>query len=244
MPARPGAIHRAGDRGRTTNDWLDSRHSFSFGSWHAPDRMVIPPLNALNVDVVAPGAGFESRAHRGAAILTYVLQGTLHHEDDAGNACALQGGDAQVLRPGRGVVHSELNGSRDEPVRLLQAWIEPRSSGAPPAYGHLRVPLDHDGTWTTLARDQRRRPDALHSRGEGVPVDADIVVVAARLAAEDRTFYPLAPRRLAYLFCIEGAVQVADVDLGAGDAVLLEGDEVVVDAAEASHLVLFDLPAG
>ena len=32
-------IRRADDRGRYRNDWLDSRHTFSFGEYYDPDHM-------------------------------------------------------------------------------------------------------------------------------------------------------------------------------------------------------------
>jgi hypothetical protein len=36
---------------------------------------------------------------------------------------------------GTGIKHSEFNGSKTEPQRYLQIWIDPRSKGLAPRYG-------------------------------------------------------------------------------------------------------------
>ena len=51
-------LHRPADaRGHVRTDWLDSRHSFSFGHFHDPEWMGFGALRVLNEDRVAAGAG-------------------------------------------------------------------------------------------------------------------------------------------------------------------------------------------
>ena len=52
-------LHPANRRGRTYTGWLDSYHTFSFGSYHDPRYMNFGSLRVINDDIVAPGAGFD-----------------------------------------------------------------------------------------------------------------------------------------------------------------------------------------
>lgn len=56
-------LHPANRRGRTYTGWLDSYHTFSFGSYHDPRYMNFGSLRVINDDIVAPGAGFDMHPH-------------------------------------------------------------------------------------------------------------------------------------------------------------------------------------
>lgn len=154
---------RAEERGgfdgiRLARGTLDTRHTFSFGEYHDPDWMGFRALRVINDDVVSPGAGFPTHPHRDMEIITWVLEGELEHKDSTGGGGVIRPGELQRMSAGSGVTHSEFNGSRDEPVHLLQMWIIPRRDalGAAPSYeqksfpeaerrGKLRVIASPDG---------------------------------------------------------------------------------------------------
>lgn len=45
---------KAESRGRSSYDWLDSRHTFSFDKYYNPRRMNFGALRVLNDDWIAP----------------------------------------------------------------------------------------------------------------------------------------------------------------------------------------------
>ena len=86
-------IRRSEDRGKTELRWLHGRHSFSFGHYYDPENMGYRSLRVINDDIIEPASGFGEHGHDNMEILTWVLEGTLHHQDSTGSD-----GD---LRPGR-----------------------------------------------------------------------------------------------------------------------------------------------
>ena len=74
-------VRRAGERKHTAIDWLDSRHSFSFGRHYDPANTHFGLLLVNNDDVVRAGMGFELHPHRDMEIVTWVLDGSLVHQD-------------------------------------------------------------------------------------------------------------------------------------------------------------------
>ncbi len=235
-------VHPAENRGATRTGWLDSRHSFSFGPWHDPDRLGIPPLRVLNHDRVDAGAGFDSHPHRDMEIVSYVLRGAMMHEDTTGHGGVIREGEVQLMRAGDGVVHSSGNASDEDLLELLQVWFEPRNDGLEPAYEKRKAEVRDGGTWSLLARDDHRNPHGYQARGKGLAMDADAAMLAARIPPEDVARYDLAGGRQAYLYVIEGTCHVNGVALKVEDAATVRGDEVVVEAEDACHVVLFDLP--
>jgi redox-sensitive bicupin YhaK (pirin superfamily) len=156
-----GLVFRpAAERFRSQLDWLDSWHSFSFAGHHDPAWMGFGPLRVINDDTIAPGRGFGMHPHRNMEIVTVMVEGQLNHRDSMGHAEVLRAGEVQHMSAGTGVVHSEINGG-EQPCRLLQIWIEPSSSGIPPAYG--QKPFVLQSGWTPLLDpDQAGGAMAIH----------------------------------------------------------------------------------
>ncbi len=127
-------VRKASQRGRANFGWLDSKHTFSFGSYFDPKHMGFSELRVINDDTVAPGAGFETHSHRDMEIISYVLEGTIAHKDSEGNIEQLPAGEFQLMSAGKGIAHSEFNASSTKTLKFLQIWIQPNTYGGAPDY--------------------------------------------------------------------------------------------------------------
>lgn len=127
-------LRKASERGHTKNDWLDSRHTFSFGNYYDPQHMGFGPLRVINDDIVAPGQGFDTHPHDNMEIVSIVISGALEHKDSMGHGSIITPGDVQKMSAGTGIYHSEFNPSQTEPVHFLQIWIMPYTRNLTPMY--------------------------------------------------------------------------------------------------------------
>ena len=231
------SVRRAGDRGETRLDWLDSRHTFSFADYYDPAQMGFGALRVINEDRVAPGGGFATHGHRDMEILTWVLDGALAHRDSLGNGSIIRPGEMQRMTAGTGVRHSEFNASDTVPVHFLQIWILPERQGIEPAYEQTAFGSDErDGTLRLIAsRD---------GRDGSVTVHQDAKVYAATMADGMRLAHRIAPGRRAWVQVTAGRVRVGDIELAAGDGAAMEhAAEVIITAESGATLLLFDLAA-
>jgi redox-sensitive bicupin YhaK (pirin superfamily) len=127
-------LRRSNQRGSATFDWLQSKHTFSFGNYYDEAQMGFSALRVINDDVVIPDAGFATHGHRDMEIISYVLEGEISHEDSEGNIARLPAGEFQLMSAGSGIRHSEFNSSVTKKLHFLQIWIQPNVYGETPGY--------------------------------------------------------------------------------------------------------------
>jgi len=225
----------ASQRFHTEMGWLESWHSFSFAEHYQPDRLGFRALRVINDDRVQPARGFGSHSHRDMEILTYVLSGELVHKDSMGNGSIIRRGELQRMSAGTGVVHSEMNPSRTEPVHFLQIWIVPDRAGHRPGYEQKAFsPEERRGKLRLIAS-----PDG---RDGSVTIHQDALVHASLLERDERASYTLRPRRHAWLQVARGSVQLNGQALREGDgAAISDETRVDVSSEDSSEVLLFDL---
>jgi redox-sensitive bicupin YhaK (pirin superfamily) len=228
-------IRRSEERGRTKLNWLDSRHTFSFGDYYDPKHMGFSHLRVINEDRVVPGAGFPTHSHRDMEIITYVLEGALAHKDSTGTSSVIRVGDVQRMSAGTGISHSEYNASQTEPVHFLQIWIVPNKTGLAPGYEQRAFPLnEHRDTWTLIGSEA--------GRDGSVTVHQDVDVWAARFSPAEQSSFPIKPSRNIWTQVARGAVTLNGTTLNAGDGAATSQEEILeVKTVEAAEILLFDL---
>lgn len=126
-------IRKSADRGYNKIDWLESFHSFSFAGYYNPQAMNYSHLRVINEDKVQPGTGFGFHPHKDMEIITFMLDGQIQHKDNMGNVGVLKKGNAQLMRAGTGIVHSEMNPFK-ETAHLLQIWIHSDKNNLTPGW--------------------------------------------------------------------------------------------------------------
>ena len=229
------ALRKSDSRGKANFGWLDSRHSFSFGSYHDPAHMGFGPLRVINDDRVAPGGGFAPHPHADMEILSYVLDGGLQHQDSLGNGSVIRPGDVQRMSAGTGIRHSEYNASKTEPVHFLQIWIIPERRGIAPGYEQKAFPAsEKQGRLRLVAsRDGREGSVTLHQ-------DADMY--ATLLGQGQQAAHELRPGRGAWIHVARGSVALNGTPLSAGDGASISAPgRLVLDQGQDAEVLLFDL---
>jgi redox-sensitive bicupin YhaK (pirin superfamily) len=231
------SVRRAAERGTANFGWLDSRHTFSFGDYHDPEKMGFGPLRVINEDRVSPGQGFGTHGHRDMEIISYVLEGALEHKDSIGTGSVIRPGDVQVMSAGTGIRHSEFNHSKTEPVHFLQIWVVPDREGIAPRYEQKTFP-DAD------KRGRLRLVGSSDGRDGSVVIYQDVKLYAALLSAGEQVTHALRPGRKGWLQVARGAVVLNGHELGAGDGAAIEGEQALTVAGktDGAEVLVFDLP--
>ncbi|WP_433244407.1 pirin family protein [Streptosporangium sp. CA-135522] len=216
-------VRRADERFVTGISWLDSKHSFSFGGHYDAANTHHGVLLVNNDDIVRPGSGFDTHPHRDMEIVTWVLQGSLVHQDSEGHNGVIYPGLAQRMSAGTGILHSEKNDSwrlrggdaHDEPVHFVQMWVVPDEAGIVPGYEQLEIEDELlAGGLVPVASGM-----AAHDGASAIRIkNRHAALHAARLRPGQSVQLPEAP--FLHLFVPRGTVDLEGAGtLGTGDAV-------------------------
>ena len=228
----PVEVRRGAERPVTRADGRETRYGFSFGTHYDPANTSFGLLVACNEDVLQPGAGYGPHPHRDLEIVTWVLSGSLLHEDDTGGRSVLRPGAVQRMTAGRGVVHSEVAGP--EPVHLVQTWLVPDTPGLEPNYEQADVVLE-PGRLVPLAGSSPAAPVRLAQRAA--------VLHAAALRPGDEVALPDAP--YVHVQVTRGAVELEGAGgLGQGDeARCTKAGRPALRAGSAAEVLVWEMHA-
>ncbi len=228
-------IRAANERGHVNHGWLDTHHTFSFGSYYDPKQMHFRALRVMNEDRIAAGQGFGEHPHRDMEIVTYVLSGALQHQDSLGNGEVLKPGEFQRMSAGSGITHSEFNPSATEPVHLYQIWLFPNRRGIEPSYEQKQ--------FAESERHNRFRLVASPDAAEGsLLLHQDAQIYLANIDAGATIARPLAPGRHGWLQVLRGRISLAEQRLMAGDgAAVSDESELSITAGDDAEVIWFDL---
>ena len=228
-------LRKASDRGRTKIDWLDSRHTFSFGDYFDPKENGFSVLRVINDDWIAKAKGFGTHPHRDMEIITYVLEGAVAHRDSLGTQSVIPAGDVQRMTAGTGIQHSEFNPSSSEDLHLLQIWILPETRNIEPGYEQKTLGDRTKGKLALVAS---------HEVSDGalkIHQDTDLYIGA--LTKGQSVEKALASGRNAYVHVARGKVDLNGLAMGEGDGAKVSAEShLKFSATDDAEVLLFDLP--
>jgi quercetin 2,3-dioxygenase len=240
----PHLVRRDADIAGGSGGWYEARWHFSFGPYRDPVWNGVGPLRVLNDDLLVPGGVWPMHPHRDVESLTWVVEGRFGHDDSMGNGGELLPGGVQVMSfSARGAEHSERNNDPDRPLRFLQFWILPeRADIANDVQQVQTTEADRTDRWLTIMSPAGE---------EGLDLQQDARVKVARLSPGTALQLDVEQDRAAYLYVIQGAVDVTDLSgdtgaeqLGTGDAMVVTGEEgaTVTGVLPVSELWVADVP--
>ncbi len=230
-------IRPSEERGHANHGWLDTYYSFSFSDYYDRKHMGYRDLRVINEDRVSAGRGFGMHPHRDMEILTYIIDGELSHRDSMGRGATLKRNDVQRMSAGTGVMHSEVNQSK-EPVHLLQIWILPEAEGLKPSYEDLTIPTEEK-------RNHLRLIASHDGRDNSATIHQDASVYASLLDHGKSLELELKPGRHPWVQLISGQLEVNGTKLEQGDGAAISGETSLRIASTggngAAEFLTFDL---
>lgn len=176
-----------------------------------------------NDDPSKYAAGFPWHPHRGIETITYVLKGSVAHQDSLGNSGTLGAGDLQWMTAGSGIMHQEMPDQNSTgQMHGFQLWANLPASlkMTAPRYQDIQsndLPevIDDDGTTVRIIIGE--------FWGKRSPVDgiaADPQYLDVFVPAGVRKTFKIDTYRHAFAYVFEGAGRFADAAPATG--VLLE----------------------
>ena len=220
------------------------RRAFGFGATEEFDPFLLLDdfRNERPADYLA---GFPWHPHRGIETITYVLAGTVAHNDSLGNSGTLGAGDVQWMTSGSGILHQEMpKGDPNGRMHGFQLWANLPShlKMSKPRYQDVQsaaVPeiIDDDGT--------RVRVVCGEFWGKKGPVDgiaADPRYLDVYVPPGKRKVLPVELERHAFAYVFEGSGSFRDASAPFGVLTEKDGPVETVEREQTGtrSLVLFD----
>lgn len=228
-------VKKSNERGHTKIDWLDSRHSFSFGEYYDPKNIHFGSLRVINDDIIQPGEGFPTHPHRDMEIVTIILEGTVAHKDSSGGEGTITVNEIQRMTAGKGIMHSEFNASDTETLKLLQIWFIPNQQGLTPGYEQKK--FSHEQKRNKLLKV------VSGNREEGIIfINQDAEIFLSDLDTGIKLNYEVKDKRGVYIQLVEGTLNVNGNKIEKGDALKISSEKnLELTAEKNAKIVLFDI---
>ena len=232
-------LRKSEERGATKIDWLDSKHSFSFGDYYDPAHVKLRPA-ARHQRGLDRGRRRLSRRirHRDMEIVTYLIDGALQHKDSIGGGGVIRPGEIQRMSAGCGIVHSEFNASNRSARRICcRSGSCRRKTVIEPSYEQKAI--DPETIRNKFARIAAPDPNANEVR-----LVQDAEIWAARLDKDVEAIHPLAAGRRAWLQIVSGELMLGERDSQSrrrGGDHRCGSDQAARDRAERSSALRYGL---
>ena len=229
-------VDKASSRGYFNHGWLKTYHTFSFANYYNPSRMHFGALRVLNDDSVAPSMGFDTHPHQNMEVISIPLKGYLRHGDSVKNTQTITPGDIQVMSTGKGIFHSEYNGSDKEQLEFLQIWIMPRERNTRPVYQDFNISeLERPNELAVIVSPDGSTPASLLQ-------DAWFSIGKVE-AGKKLGYHTHQSHAGVYIFLIEGEIIVDGEVMKRRDGMgIYDTNNFELETLKDSHILLIEVP--
>jgi redox-sensitive bicupin YhaK (pirin superfamily) len=240
-------IVTSAERHTSEKGWIHSEFSFSFADYDDPSNSHFGCLLAHNDNELRPQEGFKKHPHHDLEIVSFVISGTLQHEDNMGNSHLLEAGTVQVMTAGTGISHSESNPSTTEPVRFLQMWFLPSTPKLVPTWEnrHFSKELRTNQLFRVVVGENE-----VQSEDHSLLIHEDVSIYLPILETGHELIFHQKEDRRTYISLISGHLDIQCEDgvfhLEAGDAARIhKACDLHIKGSSSegeSEFILVDLP--
>jgi len=234
-------VRRSGTRRRVRSGTQDTWLTFDPANEADRFRNGFRTLEALNEETPVSEMNLHPHPSEDVEIVTYVREGTLVHQNGAGELGRVHAGEFQRTSACRKIRHRVINGSLLNPAHVFQSCITPDGGEFEPGTEQKRFPVvDREGVLRLVAS-----PDG---RDGSLCIQQDLRMYSSILLIGHHLIHELNRGRAAWLHVVKGRVLLKgrillhDQHLATGDAAAVEDERAVSFTAEVpSEILLFDL---
>jgi len=194
----------------------------------------LDPFVLLDEFFVKPDTGFPEHEHRGFEAITYMLDGSFHHKDNAGNDSVVAAGGVQRFSAGKSLSHSEMPGS-DAVSHGIQLWINlPR--------GLKNSEPDYQQIESSALPGQKSSGIFIRTiGGPGSPLQPHTSIRYIDVTLDAGTVFQeeISAQWTGLVYVLENSMTLGSMSLHPGEAAILEPDaEIRVVTEEKTRFVL------
>jgi quercetin 2,3-dioxygenase len=210
---------------------------------HPQVKLVDPflMLDSFGSEDTTPGPGFPWHPHRGIVTISYMIKGSMHHEDSLGNNGMITTGGVQWMKAASGIIHQEMPKPGPTGISGFQFWLNLPATEkmSDPDYGDILsetfpVVTPHEGVQVKVIAGEFEGVQGLVHFKITEPEFYEIT-----LQKDACVTIPTPEKKNFFAVGIEGNASVDGVRIPNKEASLLsEGDSVVITAQEDTRLLL------
>ncbi len=158
----------------------------------------------------------------------------MDHKDSMGNGSTIRPGDVQRMSAGTGVMHSEFNHSKKDPLRFLQIWVMPDRRGHEPGYDQKHFPVEEREGKLRLVLSEDGREDL-------VTLNQDFNMYTGLFDGNQSATFEQKPGRQTWVQVARGSIRVGEEELQEGDGLAVtEPGELTFHDGDQAEVILFD----
>ena len=196
----------------------------------------IAQIGRLEHATLEGGALVPMHLHQNEEILSYIRKGTMHHKDSDGNDIPIHNKYLMLMNAGSGIQHEEGVREGDETVEMLQIFIRPETDGLKPKVQFYEPDeIKSLNQWRLLAGHERSEAPMLFR--------SEVLFYDLHLEVGNIIKTPVLEGNTGFLYLFSGNVAIGSncESVGKGDQLVINDEQLTLEANEDSDLVFFVL---